>query len=37
MNCLRQEKDRRIEDSVIKGVRYPFKLKKKYMTTKLRI
>ena len=37
MNCLRQEKDRRIEDSVIKGVRYLFKLKKKYMTTKIRI
>ena len=37
MNRLRQEKDRRIEDSVIKGVRNLFKLKKKYMTTQLRI
>ena len=37
MNCLRQEKDRRIEDSVIKGVRYLFKLKKKYMAAQLRI
>ena len=37
MNRLRQEKDRRIEDSVIKDVRNLFKLKKKYMTTQLRI
>ena len=37
MNRLRQEKDRRIEDSVIRGVRNLFKLKNKYMTTQLRI